>query len=55
MTLDDINNKLIEISRELGAEVKCLQSSHKGALIDTLHNARICAKAVLAGVDIRSV
>ena len=38
MTLDDINNKLIELGKELGAEVKCLQSNHEGALIDALHD-----------------
>ena len=36
MTLDDINNKLVELSKELGAEIKCLQSNHEGALIDFL-------------------
>ena len=47
MTLDDINKKLIELGRELGAEVKCLQSNHEGALIDALHDARIWAKGVV--------
>ena len=47
MTLDDINNKLVELGRELGAEIKCLQSNHEGALIDALHDARIWAKGVV--------
>lgn len=47
MTLNDINNKLVELGRELGAEVKCLQSNHEGALIDTLHDARIWADGVV--------
>lgn len=47
MTLDDVNKKLIELGRELGAEVKCLQSNHEGALIDALHDARIWAKGVV--------
>jgi 3-dehydroquinate dehydratase-2 len=47
MTLDDINNKLIELGRELGAEVKCLQSNHEGALIDALHDARTWADGVV--------
>jgi 3-dehydroquinate dehydratase II len=47
MTLDDINNKLVELGEELGAEVKSVQSSHEGALIDALHDARIWAKGVL--------
>jgi len=47
MTLDDINNKLTELGKELGAEVKCAQSNHEGALIDTLHDARTWANGVL--------
>ncbi len=47
MTLDDINNKLIELGKELGAEVKCLQSNHEGALIDALHEARAWADGVV--------
>jgi len=46
MTLDDINNKLIELGKELGAEIKCVQSNHEGALIDALHDARIWANGV---------
>lgn len=47
MTLDDINSKLIELGRELGAEVTCLQSNHEGALIDALHEARTWADGVV--------
>ena len=47
MTLDDINNKLIELGNELGAEVKCSQSNHEGALIDALHDARTWANGVI--------
>jgi 3-dehydroquinate dehydratase-2 len=47
MTLDDINNKLIELGREFNAEVKCLQSNHEGALIDALHDARTWADGVV--------
>ena len=47
MTLDDINAKLIELGKELGAEIKCLQSNHEGALIDTLHDARTWANGVV--------
>jgi 3-dehydroquinate dehydratase-2 len=46
-TLDDINNKMIELGKELGAEVKCLQSNHEGALIDALHDARTWANGVV--------
>ena len=47
MTLEDINNKTIELGRELGAEVDCLQSNHEGALIDALHEARTWAHGVV--------
>ena len=47
MTLDDINNKVIELGKELGAEITCLQSNHEGALIDALHDARSWASGVV--------
>ena len=47
MTLADINIKLIELGKELGAEVTCLQSNHEGALIDALHDARAWANGVV--------
>lgn len=47
MTLEDINSKLIELGNELGAEVKCSQSNHEGALIDALHEARTWANGVV--------
>jgi len=47
MTLDDINAKLIELGKELDAEIRCLQSNHEGALIDALHDARTWASGVV--------
>jgi 3-dehydroquinate dehydratase II len=47
MTLDDINNKIIALGKELGAEIKCLQSNHEGELIDALHDARLWANGVV--------
>ena len=47
MTLDDINNKLVELGEELGAEIKSVQSNHEGALIDALHDARTWANGVV--------
>jgi len=47
MSLDDIDVKLIELGKELGAEIKCLQSNHEGALIDALHDARTWANGVV--------
>jgi 3-dehydroquinate dehydratase-2 len=47
MTLDNINEKMIALGKELGAEIKCLQSNHEGALIDALHDARTWAGGVV--------
>jgi len=47
MTLDDINEKMVALGAELGAEVTCLQSNHEGALIDALHDARTWAGGVV--------
>ncbi len=47
MTLDDINEKMIALGKELGAEIKCLQSNHEGALIDALHDAQTWANGVV--------
>lgn len=47
MSLDDINKKMIELGKELGVELKCLQSNHEGALIDALHDARTWASGVV--------
>ena len=47
MTLDDINAKAAAYGRELGLEVRCLQSNHEGVLIDALHDARGWAAGVV--------
>ncbi len=47
LTLDEINAKLVELGRSLGADVTCLQSNHEGALIDALHDARTWANGVV--------
>jgi 3-dehydroquinate dehydratase-2 len=47
MTLDDINNKLVELGKELETEVKSLQSNHEGALVDALHDAQTWASGVV--------
>ena len=47
LTLEDIDNKLIELGKELSVEVKCTQSNHEGALIDALHDARKWANGVV--------
>ena len=47
MTLNNINEKIIALGKELGAEITCLQSNHEGALIDALHDARTWASGVV--------
>ncbi len=47
ISLDDINSKLIELGKELGAEIKCSQSNHEGTLIDALQDARTWANGVV--------
>jgi 3-dehydroquinate dehydratase-2 len=47
VTLDYINEKMTALGKELGAEIKCLQSNHEGVLIDALHDARTWANGVV--------
>jgi len=47
LTLGDINTKLMELGKELAAELKCFQSNHEGALIDALQDAQTWANGVV--------
>ena len=47
LTLEEIDARLVELGRSLGAEVTCQQSNHEGALIDALHDARVWAAGVV--------
>jgi 3-dehydroquinate dehydratase-2 len=47
LTLDEINKRLSELGKYLGAEVTCQQSNHEGALIDALHEALNWADGVV--------
>ncbi|MFZ5880719.1 MAG: type II 3-dehydroquinate dehydratase [Chloroflexota bacterium] len=47
LTMADIDAKLVELGKTLGAEVTCRQSNHEGALIDALHDARTWADGVV--------
>jgi len=47
ITLAEIDEQLARQARELGIEVRCLQSNHEGALIDALHEAMGWADGVL--------
>jgi 3-dehydroquinate dehydratase II len=46
-TLNDIDEQLGELGKELGVEVKCFQSNNEGALVDALHDARSWASGVV--------
>ena len=47
LTLGDIDTKLLELGKDLGAELKCFQSNHEGALIDALQDAQMWANGVV--------
>jgi 3-dehydroquinate dehydratase II len=47
LTMDDVNARCVALGNELGAEVRCAQSNHEGALIDALHEARTWAGGVV--------
>ena len=47
LTIGDLNTKLIECGKELGADLKCYQSNHEGDLIDALHEAKLWADGVV--------
>ena len=39
-TLDDVENAVMDLGKDLGAQVECRQSNQEGQLIDWLHDAR---------------
>ena len=47
MTLSDIDTRLLDLGKEMGAELKCFHSNHEGELIDALHDARSWASGVV--------
>ncbi len=47
MTLAEIDQRLVEVGRELGVEVRTAQSNHEGALIDALQEARTWADGIV--------
>jgi 3-dehydroquinate dehydratase II len=47
LTLDEINQRLVALGKELDIEVRTFQSNHEGALIDALHEARSWAAGVV--------
>lgn len=47
MTMEDIDKALIDLGKELGAEIVSHQSNYEGGLIDALHDARTTADGVI--------
>jgi len=47
MTLTEIDQRLVTLGREMGAEVRTIQSNHEGALIDALQDARTWSDGVV--------
>jgi 3-dehydroquinate dehydratase-2 len=47
MTLSDIDTRLIDLGKGIGAELKCFHSNHEGALIDALQDAQMWADGVV--------
>lgn len=47
LSLDDINQRLIELGNSLGLKVECAQSNHEGELIDHLHRAAQWASGII--------
>ena len=47
VTMDEINQRLQELGRELSLAVDCRQSNHEGQLIDWLHDVRTSAAGVV--------
>jgi len=41
VTLDEINQKLVQIAHEKGANLQFFQSNAEGALVDRIHQARL--------------
>lgn len=38
-TLDEINNALVELGKELGVEVECFQTNFEGQMVERIHRA----------------
>lgn len=47
MTFDELNRRIKEHAKTLGAEVKILQSNHEGVLIDAIHEAATWADVII--------
>lgn len=46
-TLSDVENACIELGTQLGIEIEFFQSNHEGVIVDTIHEARQNADAII--------
>lgn len=46
-TLADVERACVELGRELGMQIRFFQSNHEGVIIDTIHEARQNANAIV--------
>ncbi len=47
LTLEEIDRHLVDLGKELGLELRIVQSNHEGDLIDALQDARAWAQGVV--------
>jgi len=47
LTLNDINELLVEQATKLEVDLNCLQSNHEGVIIDAIHEARLLYQGIL--------
>lgn len=47
MTFDELGKRVRDYAKEIGIELKTLQSNHEGALIDAIHEAADWADAIV--------
>ncbi|WP_395093113.1 type II 3-dehydroquinate dehydratase [Armatimonas sp.] len=47
MTFEELNKRVRDYAKEMGIELKALQSNHEGVLIDAIHDAADWADAIV--------
>jgi 3-dehydroquinate dehydratase-2 len=47
VTMQEIDQRMRQLAKELGIQVRCVQSNSEGALIDALQDARLWASGVV--------
>ena len=47
LTLGELENRIYRWGRELGLQVRCLQTNHEGQYVDWCHEARLWASGII--------